>query len=64
MLKAKGFPPKWVCCVEDLLISATTYVLLNGCAGKEFSCKRGVRQGDHLSPLFAIAADLIQHVIN
>jgi hypothetical protein len=31
----------------------------------EFSCKRGVKQGDPLSPLlFAIAADLIKHVIN
>jgi hypothetical protein len=38
---------------------------LNGTAGKEFSCKRGVRQGEPLSPLlFAIAADLLQCVIN
>lgn len=65
MLKVKGFPPRWIKWVEDLLSSATSCVLLNGTAGKEFKCKRGVRQGDPLSPLlFAIAVDLLQCVIN
>jgi retron-type reverse transcriptase len=65
MLRAKGFPDKWILWVDSLLNSATTSVLLNGTAGKEFLCKRGVRQGDPLSPiLFAIAADLIQYAIN
>lgn len=40
-------------------------VLLNGVPGKPFKCKRGVRQGDHLSPLlFVLAADLLQTLIN
>lgn len=40
-------------------------MLLNGVAGKEFKCKRGVRQGYPLSPLlFVLAADLLQSVIN
>jgi hypothetical protein len=65
MLRAKGFPAKWILWVESLMNSATTSVLLNGTAGKEFLCKRGVRQGDPLSPImFAIATDLIQCAIN
>lgn len=40
-------------------------VLLNGVPGKEFRCKRGVRQGDPLSPLlFVLAADLLQSIVN
>jgi hypothetical protein len=40
-------------------------VLLNEVPGKEFKCKRGVRQGDPLAPLlFVLGADLLQSVIN
>jgi hypothetical protein len=43
-----------------LLSSATTSVLLNGTAGKEFKCRRRVRQGDPLSPLlFAIGTGIL-----
>jgi hypothetical protein len=65
MLHAKGFPPKWLSWVKELLSTATSSVLLNGTARKDFKCSRGVRQGDPLSPLlFAIVADLLQCVIN
>jgi hypothetical protein len=36
MLRAKSFPAKWILWVESLLKSATTSVLLNGTAGKDF----------------------------
>jgi hypothetical protein len=65
MLHAKGFPPKWLKWIEELLSTATSSVLLNGTTGKDFKCSRGVRQGVPLSPLLvAIAADLLQYVIN
>ena len=40
-------------------------ILLNGVPGKQFHCKRGVRQGDPLSPfLFVLAAKLVQYLVN
>lgn len=40
-------------------------MILNGVPRKSFNCKRGVRQGDPLSPLlFVLATDLLQSVIN
>jgi hypothetical protein len=39
--------------------------MLNGVPGKTFHCRRGVRQGDPLSPLlFILAAELLQYIIN
>jgi hypothetical protein len=57
-LIAKGFPAKWILWVESLMNSATTSVLLNGTARKEFVCKRSVRQRDP-SPLFCLLLPLI-----
>jgi hypothetical protein len=64
-LKHRGFSDKWVNWIHNILSTATSLVLLNGIPGKSFTCKRGVRQGDPLSPLlFMLAADLLQSVVN
>jgi hypothetical protein len=46
VLSFRGFRPKWLGWIRDILHSSTSSVLLNGVPGKSFHCKRGVRQGD------------------
>jgi hypothetical protein len=51
--------------MENIFNSGTSSILLNGVPGKTFHCKRGVRQGDLLSPLlFVLAADFLQTLLN
>lgn len=65
ILKHKGFDNKWRGWVKDILSTASTSILLNGVPGTSFTCKRGVRQGDPLSPLlFGLVADLLQSIVN
>lgn len=60
ILQHKGFGSKCRKWIEDILA-----LVLNGVPGKTIHCKRGVRQGDPLSPiLYVLTSDLLQSIVN
>jgi hypothetical protein len=54
VMRHKGFPLRWIQWIQNILTMGTSLVLLNGTPGKVFHCRRGVRQGDPLSPLLFV----------
>lgn len=59
-----GFGVKWRSWVSTLLASANSSIILNGTRGKSFRHRRGLRQGDPLSPmLFIITFDPLQKLL-
>ncbi|KAM0906301.1 hypothetical protein ACQ4PT_016864 [Festuca glaucescens] len=58
-----GFGPRWTTMVVGLLSTASTRVLVNGAAGDLIYNRRGLRQGDPLSPLLFDSVMEVLHLL-
>src|SRR5207237_7202763 len=63
-LRMKGFSSKWINWVESFISGGSVAVNVNEEIGPFFQTKKGLRQGDPLSPLlFNIVADMLAILI-
>ncbi|KAJ0814615.1 putative RNA-directed DNA polymerase [Helianthus annuus] len=64
VMRQMNFPDVWCKWIEGVLVSARSSVLVNGSPTFEFSCEKGIRQGDPISPfLFIIVMEALSGLI-
>jgi len=58
-LRMKGFPPIWCNWIDQIMRGGSVNIKVNDDVGNFFETKKGVRQGDPLSPiLFNLVDDI------
>jgi hypothetical protein len=63
VMQARGFSELWIHWMKSILNSSKSAVLVNGCPGPWISCRRGLRQGDPISPYLFLVAETLQCLI-